>query len=125
MANNRITNVLSKQVLEGISSSIASRPALGAAAAKFVAKGMDEQLRRKRIVLLNLHRSRESTFWQILQNTPERFQIISEKESHQRGEYVVRVIFYEVGENLPVYKSQAALIEEYTGMPEETELGDV
>ena len=86
---------------------------------------MDEQLRRKRIVLLNLHRSRESTFWQILQNTPERFQIISEKESHQRGEYVVRVIFYEVGENLPVYKSQAALIEEYTGMPEETELGDV
>jgi len=118
---NRITAPLSQRALAGLSDSIANRPALCAAAAKFVSRIVEESVRRKRVVLLNLNKFNDLSFWQTLHNLPDKFEIISEKESHQRGEYLARVIFYELGEDLPVVKTQEQLIEEYnTNLKQDT-----
>ena len=69
--------------------------------------------RRNRFVLLNMQNPMDNQFLQILHNRPDKFEIASSKESHQRGEYVYRVHFYELGEDLPVVKGQDTLIAEY------------
>lgn len=70
---------------------------------------------RVRFVLLDMGNPCEAEMVQVLYNSPERFRIIDKKESHQRGEYLIRMIFEELGEGLPVIKSQQELIHEYVG----------
>lgn len=114
---NRISKSLSRQALAGLADAINNRPAMNAVVAKFTAQTAEEDLRRKRIVLLKLTVPAEMSFWQLLHNSPDKFQLISEKESHQKNEYYVRVIFYELGESLPVVKTQEELLHEYVHTP--------
>jgi len=109
-----VTAQLAIQALAGVRDSINTRPAFARAAAKFQSANLESATKRRRIILLNLNDSSEAAFWQTLHNLPEFFTIISEKESHQRGEYVVRVIFYELGDELPVVKTKEQFLEQYS-----------
>ncbi len=65
--------------------------------------------KRKRVVLLDLNREEDIQFWQELHNNPDRYQIISEKESHQKAEYFVRIIYFELGDEQPAVKPTTEL----------------
>lgn len=110
---SRVTKNLASRSLAGLSNSIGSKPAMGRALSKFARQVSEEANKRKRLILLNLNNDEEAAFWQLLHNKPETFKVITEKESHQRGEYVVRIVFYEIGDNLPEVKTKEELFEQY------------
>jgi len=66
---------------------------------------------KMRIELLNLNRPDDLARWQTLHNDVDRYRIINEKESHQKGEYFVRIIYNELGDDLPTVKTQEQLRE--------------
>ena len=47
--------------------------------------------------------------WQILQNDKARYEIISDNPSHQKGEFLSRIVYNEIGDDLPLVKSQEDL----------------
>ena len=53
--------------------------------------------------------------WQLLHNNPDRFEVISEKESHQKQEYFVRIIYNELGDELADVKTKEELRSEDNG----------
>lgn len=57
--------------------------------------------KKMRIVLLDLNNAGDIEKWQMLHNDKENYEVISSKESHQKNEYYVRVIYYELGDDLP------------------------
>lgn len=113
MKSSRITEDLAARALDTMSTDIGRRPAFRLAATRLNKLSMDNATTRRRVVLLNLADDEQAAFWQILSNSTEHFTIISQKESHQRGEYVVRVIFDEHGEDLPITKTQEEFITQY------------
>lgn len=109
----RVSRDLANKSLQGMTASIADRPAINRAVAKFTRQVVEEASKRRRIVLLNVAMPEDAAFWECLHNIPERFEVVSEKESHQKGEYLIRVIFNELGEDLPPTKTQEAFLDQY------------
>ena len=56
--------------------------------------------KKMRLELLDLGRPDDVRRWQELHNDKEHYEVLSTKESHQKSEYLMRVIFYELGDNL-------------------------
>ena len=110
---SRVSKNLASRSLAGLTESIGGKPALSRAVSKFTRQVSEETNKRKRLILLNLNNDEEAAFWQLLHNKPDIFKIITEKESHQRGEYVVRIVFYELGDGLPEVKTKEQLFEQY------------
>ena len=110
---DRISKDLTSRTLNTMRAQLGTSRAVSISATKFNAAAHEDATRKQRVVLLNLNNSDELSFWQVLHNTPESFEIISTKESHQRGEYVVRVIFYELGDDLPTVRTLEELLEIY------------
>lgn len=113
MSESRVTQALSAKAFTSLTQSINNRPALNAIVSKFSKISAEAAAKRKRIILLNLDDPDDVAFWQILENDTERFSGINHKEVHQRGEYLIRVIFYEHGEDLPLVKKKTEFISEY------------
>lgn len=110
---NQVSRDLAQRSFESLGNSLRQTPALSAVAAKFTKQHTEAATRRRRVVLLDMNDERDVEFWQILLNSPERYHVISQKESHQRGEYVIRIFFDELGEDLPVTKTKEELIQEH------------
>ena len=61
--------------------------------------------KKMRIELLDLSLPEDVARWQLLQNNKEKYEVVSMKESHQKNEYYVRIIYYELGDDLPDVKT--------------------
>lgn len=100
---------LSQRVKAGLSSKLAERLANNKLFPKPSSLSSSAKMR---VELLNLSRESDLARWQVLHNDGERYRIITEKESHQKGEYFVRIIYCELGDDLPIVKTQQELREE-------------
>jgi hypothetical protein len=76
-----------------------------------IATGQDRKMRRE---LLDLRTEQGIRRWQQLHNDKERYEVISSKDSDQRGESMAHLIYYELGEDLPNSKSAKELRDEYS-----------
>lgn len=108
----QINTELAKRSFRGFTETLRDQPSLSAVTAKFTKQYADAATRRRRNVVLDMEDESDAQFWQVLHNTSSKFKVLSEKESHQKGEYLCRVIFEEIGDDLPVYKTKDQLIEE-------------
>jgi hypothetical protein len=102
----------SLQIQEKLRNRLASTGALSIAKRACFASintGQDRMLRRE---LLNLRTEEGIRRWQILNNDKERYEVISSKDSDQRGETMCHIVYYELGEDLPISKSAEELNEE-------------
>ncbi len=52
----------------------------------------------RRVVVLDMTKSKHVKLWQILHNNPEKFTILNEKESAQQTKYFSRIIFEELSD---------------------------
>lgn len=86
-------------------------PKLTAALLHIESDDMDVS-KARRIELLDMNKDSDCRRWQVLFNDSSRYEVISTKEqTTASGDYFVRVIYFEKGDNLPLYKSQRELRE--------------
>lgn len=104
---------LTARIHSGLKSTLGNSPAMSKMATNFLSHSNTTTTSRRRVALLDLNNSTHNEFWQILHNTPERFKVISSKESHQNSGYLCRLVFDEIGEHLAIAKSLEDLLEEY------------
>lgn len=105
------SNQLSQRVKDGLAQRLAEYPAV----LRTRTIGDIAPSKMRRIELLDLNKEADRCRWQLLHNDTERFEVISEKESHQKQEYFVRIIYYELGDELPSVKTKEELRSEDTG----------
>ncbi len=69
---------------------------------------IERQERMKRIELLKLNDPSDVERWQVIQNDSARYSVVSEQVNVARGdltvEYSVLIVYYEIGDNLPLAK---------------------
>lgn len=99
---------LTQRIKAGLSARLAERLAVAKYAPRDTLAAAGSKMR---IELLNLNRPDDLARWQTLHNDTDRYRIINEKESHQKGEYFVRIIYNELGDDLPTVKTQEQLRE--------------
>jgi hypothetical protein len=107
--NDRLNRMLAIRVRDGLRSHLEECKVMGALQALFLdieSEQLDSKVRRE---MLDLSRDVDLQRWQILHNDTKRYQIISTKDSHQRGENYCHVIYLEKGADLPLVKSEAEL----------------
>lgn len=72
-----------------------------------------EKAKRRRIENLDLNREDDRERWQIIHNDTDRYEFISEHftqvKGNYEGEYRCRIIYYEIGDNLPLSKTEEEL----------------
>jgi len=86
-------------------------PKLTAALLRIDSEEMDVS-RARRIELLDMNKDIDCRRWQVLYNDTARYEVISATEkTSAAGDYFIRVIYFEKGDNLPLYKSQQELRE--------------
>jgi hypothetical protein len=103
----------SLQIQEKLKNRLASTGALSIAkraAFASISLGDNRKMRRE---LLNLRTEEGIRRWQSLNNCKEKYEVISTKDSDQRGETMCHIIFWELGEDLPDVKSAKELRDEY------------
>lgn len=101
MSDLHANRELNARVREGLKSRLANQYA----ATRLGSYDVSHTNKKMRIELLDLSRPEDIARWQLLQNNKEKFEVISMKESHQKNEYYVRVIYNELGDDLPDVKS--------------------
>jgi hypothetical protein len=102
----------SLQIQEKLRNRLASTGALSIAkraAFASISLGDNRKMRRE---LLDLRTEQGIRRWQNLHNNKERYEVISSKDSDQRGESHCHLIYYELGEDLPDSKSAKQLRDE-------------
>lgn len=98
---------LSTRVKEGLSARLAERKMVDNLMK--VSSKLAFSNKKLRQELLNMKLDTDSQRWQELHNNVDKYQVVSEKESHQKGEYFVRIIYYELGDDLPDVKTKEQL----------------
>lgn len=98
-------DLLTQRVKEGLSKRLAEYPAI----MRTRTLGEITPAKMRRIELLDLNKETDLERWQVLHNNPDKYEVLSEKESHQKTEYFVRIIYYELGDDLPDVKSKDEL----------------
>ena len=99
--SNHVNTELTSRVREGLKQRLANQNA----ATKLTSYDTPYASKKMRIELLDLSIPEDIARWQLLQNNKEKFEVISMKESHQKNEYYVRVIYNELGDDLPDVKT--------------------
>lgn len=105
------SNQLSQRVKDGLAQRLAEYPAV----LRTRSIGDVAPTKMRRIELLDLNREADRCRWQLLHNNPDKFEVISEKESHQKQEYFVRIIYNELGDELAAVKTKEELRSEDNG----------
>jgi hypothetical protein len=96
-----LSHELTNRVREGLKQRLANQHA----ATKLNWYDTPHTSKKMRIELLDLSRPEDVARWQLLQNNKEKYEVVSMKESHQKNEYYVRVIYNELGDDLPDVKT--------------------
>lgn len=104
-------NQLVQRVREGLSKKLSEYPAIMRTRAVYDLI----PTKMRRIELLDLNKPADLERWQVIHNTPEKFEVISEKESHQKSEYYIKITYFELGDDQPAVKSKEQLRSEDTG----------
>lgn len=99
---------LSRRVQDGLrvrlNEAMAINPAMAA-----ILRNIQTTDKRMRQELLRLDNERDMQRWQELHNDKERYQVISDKPSHQKDDHRTAIIYYELGTDLPLTKSTREL----------------
>lgn len=73
----------------------------------------DVDAKRRRCELLDMTNESDQQRWQILHNDTDRYEVISEKISTVRGDnkvdYMCFVVYNELGDDLPIYRTKDEL----------------
>lgn len=114
-ADGRVfTAELVTRVRAGLSKRISEVPALERIQALILQKEFEqERTVMMRTELLNLKIPADLDRWQELHNDPSRYEVLSTVEkTTPKGDYFVRIIYNEKGEDQPIVKSQKELREQ-------------
>lgn len=101
---NRFSSTLTGRVRSGLVTRLSETPALSKVRATIL-KHAETGSKRLRQELLNLQKDEDMARWQILNNDRARYEVLSDNPSHQRGEFLTRIVYYERGDNLPFIKT--------------------
>lgn len=104
--SSRISHALSHRVLdrmsEGVTSAVSRRPPLG------LVPDADDAGKMHRMELLDLKKPEDKERWQVIHNDHERYEVISERFSTVRADsyvdYMCLIIYFELGDDLPLVK---------------------
>jgi hypothetical protein len=99
---------MSRRVQDGLRARIGEMAAVTPALAALI-RGNFQTEKRMRLELLDLTNDADMARWQKLRNDSEKYEIISDKPSHQKGDHRTAIMYYELGEDLPMIKSKREL----------------
>jgi hypothetical protein len=99
---------LSRRVQDGLRARISETTAVSPALAALI-RNFAHTEKRLRQELLNLSNDADMLRWQELYNDKEKYEVVSDKPSHQRDDHRTSIVYYELGQDLPVTKSKKDL----------------
>lgn len=99
---------LSRRVQGGLRARISETTVISPALASLI-RNFSQTERRIRQELLDLSSDADMRRWQELYNDKEKFEVVSDKPSHQRGDHRTSIVYYELGQDLPLTKSKREL----------------
>jgi hypothetical protein len=102
---------MTEQVHKGVARRLREQGAMDSLSAFFFdLSGPRDITKCRRIELLDMNNDQDRRRWQVLHNDAERYEVLNESEKMAaNGDYLIRIIYYEKGSNLPIYKSAAEL----------------
>jgi hypothetical protein len=99
---------MSRRIQDGLRARIGEMAAVTPALAALI-RGNFQTEKRMRQELLNLTSDVDMKRWQELHNDKERYEVISDKPTHQRDDHRTAITYYELGADLPLTKSKREL----------------
>jgi hypothetical protein len=107
--NDRYNQEMLARVQVGIRERLHDTPVLRKLSKLTFGTNLIDLGRRLRRETLNFKISADIQRWQVLHNDHERYEIVSSRESDDKGEHCCHIVYFEHGDALPLVKSQTDL----------------
>jgi hypothetical protein len=108
-ASGRHSEELLARVRTGLQKKLQGTVLMGRLRAEIIQDVATTAGRRQRRETLDLDNEQDLARWQILHNDPEHYEIIDERDSHTARSSLCHVVYWEIGDDLPIAKSVADL----------------